>query len=436
MNDIDRHDANDNQLDRNLLAAARHLDLPAEPSPLQRARWKQAPKKGILGMKRENFWRVLGAGGALAACVTLAVVFGLGGTKSVNAAMIFDSLRDAIRKSLWIELDNVSDEGITANGRVLLVFKDDESPAGNLPGSVDDDVAASYVELHVTAADDHEDLAGLDLEAVVGMAPGNQWAFLQTHHIPANLFAEAPMLAFFAPALNQGILLDLAQLDASNASTQSVGTGPGGGPVAKFSFSTGGNEGSSDNDEESETQNVLEFSFSTNHGADADDNANGSTADDVNDHLHGLMFGSDFHASADTPEAEAAIEAHMQMVKDFLTGRFTPEQMTQFIDMIEASADSTTVTPNADGSFLLRASGFDFGGHADVDEDLVLEIEYRENGGIDSVKLLNIGDGAGQLRFVFSDEDANADVLDRSRFSSREGVRTINGLGDLFGGGQ
>lgn len=387
-------------------------------------------------MKRENFWRVLGAGGALAACITLAVVLGLGGAKPVNAAVIFDSLRDAIRKSLWIEIDNVSDDGITANGRVLLVFNESSPPVDGQPEDAVNDVAASFVELRVTAAEDHEDFAGLDLEAVAGVAPGNQWAFVQTHHIPASLFAETPMLALFAPMLNQGILVDLEQLDAGNASTQSVETGPGGGPVARFTFSTANDDTANDDSEKAQKETLLEFSFSTTQESDADGDSSGSTADDVNEQLHGLMFGADFQNSADTPEAQAAIEAHMQMVKNFLTGRFSPDQMTQFIDMVESSADTTTVTPNADGSFLLRASGFNFGGHASVDEDLVLEIEYRENGGIESVKLLNIGDGAGQLRFVFSDDDATAEVFDRSLFATRDGVRTINGMGDLFGGGQ
>ncbi|MCA9254592.1 MAG: hypothetical protein KDA33_03100, partial [Phycisphaerales bacterium] len=99
-------------------------------------------------MKREKFWKVLGAGGAMAACVTLAVILGLGGTKSVNAAAIFDSLRDAIRKSLWIEIDNVQAEGVTANGRVLLVFADrDENVA---PTDANDALDASFVEIRMT----------------------------------------------------------------------------------------------------------------------------------------------------------------------------------------------------------------------------------------------------------------------------------------------
>ncbi len=434
MNDIDRHDEHDKQLDRNLLAAARHLELPSNPSPLQQARWKQSAtppaqgrKKGILGMKRENFWRMLGAGGALAACVTMMVVLGLGGTNKVEAAVIFDSLRDAIRRSLWIDIDDVSAEGITANGRLLLVFSE------NAEDTTDTGIAASYVEVRMNAADDHATMPGLDLEASFAIAPDNQWGYVKTHHIPQPLFTETPMLGLFAPALNSGILIDLDAIDSTNAGNVVLGN-HGGSPVAKFSFSTGSSSASSapaDDDEQTET--MLEFSVSTSEALDNANTSEDSTVDHVNEHLHGMMFGSDFQTSADSPEAAAAMESHMRMVRDFLTGRFTAEQMNEFINMIESSASETTVTQNPDGSFLLTASGFDFGEHASADNDIVMEVTYWDNSGIDNVRLLNFGEGLGTLRMTFSDDDVTADVFDRTRYASRDGTRTVNQLSDLFG---
>lgn len=437
MNDIDRHDEHDKQLDRNLLAAARHLELPAEPSPLQQARWKQTAspsskgrKKGILGMKRENFWRVLGAGGALAACVTIMVVLGLGGTNKVEAAVIFDSLRDAIRRSLWIDIDDVSADGITANGRLLLVFAEN---AENVPESNTTGIAASYIDVRMTAADDHATMPGLDLEAAIAIAPLNQWGYVKTHHIPQPLFVETPMLGLFAPALNSGILIDLESIDAANAGHLMM-SAHGHAPVAKITFSTGtGSASSAPADEDEQTETLLEFSVST---SEAPDDANASedlTVDHVNEHLHGMMLGSDFQTSADSPEAAAAMELHMVMVRDFLTGRFTAEQMNQFIDMIESSASETIVAQNPDGSFLLTASGFDFGQHANADSDIVMEVTYWENSGIDNVRLLNFGEGTGTLRMTFSDSDITADVFDRTRFESRDGTRTVSQLSDLFG---
>lgn len=446
MTDIDRHDERDDQLDRNLLAAAHHLELPTEPSPLQRARWKtpappdaSARKKGILGMKRERFWQVLGGCGALAACVTVAVVLGLGGAKTVEAAAIFDSLRAAIRNSLWMEIDNVQSDDITVNGRVLLVFDDTAGDAVNANDNGDADrISASYVDLHVQASDDNPDFPGLDLEVAAGMKPGSEWAFVQTHHIPQTLFDQAPMLGMFAPMLNNGLLLDVAALDQSIGSHQSVGAGANGGPVARFTFSTGGNNDAADDvtaESDDDSSTILNLSFSTTQSSDDNMPTGDDTADAVNEELHETMFGSDFHVSSDSPEAAAAIEAHMQMVKDFITGRLSPEQVQQFIDMVQQSASETTVTPNPDGSYLLRASGFDFGDFANSDDDIALEIVYRDDTGIDSVDLLNIGEGTGRLRFTFSEDDANADVFDRSRYAQRPGVRSVSSLGDLLGFG-
>jgi len=446
MNDIDRHDADDQQMDRNLRAAARHLALPENPSPLQRARWKQGamasgstvPKKGILGMKRENFWRVLGAGGALAACITAAVVFGVGSARTVEAAAIFDSLREAIRKSLWIEIDDVSSEGMTANGRVLLVFNEQDGDASeasdNADVNLDDDVAASFVELRVTAAADHAEYPGLDLEAAIGMRPGDEWGFMQMHHIPDTLFTETPMLRLFAPMLNNGVVVDFDKLGLGERMKHGVAPGPGGGPSANFTFSSSSAGAKGADKEEDEKGTVLSLSFGTVPEGDESGEAEGdATVDHLNEHLHGLMFGADYHDDANSPEAQAALDEHMQMVKAFLTGRFTPELMETFIDHVESSAANTDVTAMADGSFLLRASGFDFGGHAGADDDLVLEIVYRKSTGIERVDLLNLGDGAGRLGFECSDADATAPEFDRTRYVTREGVRVIDGLNDLFG---
>jgi hypothetical protein len=318
---------------------------------------------------------------------------------------------------------------------------------------LNDGIAASYVELRVNAAANHPEFPGLDLEAAFGMKPGDGWGFIKTHHIPAKLFVEQPMLGFFAPMLNNGVVLDLDELGIGSPTSHRVVPGPGGGPSATLHFSTGGHhsvdeDGDPDADGEGEELNTfLEFSFGTtgetedagnaNAGADAtDDDAGNATVESVNENFHRVMFGS-FHSDAsNSPEADAAIEQHVQMVEDFLTGRFTPEQMDQFIDHVEQSASDTTVTPNADGSYLLRASGFEFGDFHDADADLVLEIAYRADTGIDRVELLNLGDGPGTLRFVFSDADESADVFDRTRYSSRNGVRTIDNLGELFGGSQ
>lgn len=383
-------------------------------------------------MKRERFWQVLGGCGALAACVTVAVVLGLDGAKKVEAAAIFDSLRAAIRNSLWIELDDVQAEGITANGRVLLVFDNDGNGDAN-DDSTDSNtrVSASYVDLHVQAADDNPSYPGLDLEVAAGLKPGSEWAFLQTHKIPQTLFDEAPMLHIFAPMLNNGILVDVAALDQS----ADVRHGPNGGPVAKFSFSAGNGDHADDGADaghDGDSSNIVDFSFSTTQSSNEEPSNDSDAADAVNEHLHEMMFGPDFRITSDSPEAAEAVAAHMQMVRDFITGRLSPEQVQQFIDMVQQSASETTVTPNPDGSYLLRASGFDFGDFANADDNIALEIVYRDDTGIDSVDLLNIGEGAGRLRFTFSEDDENADVFDRTRYEQRPGVRTIRQVSDLF----
>lgn len=435
MNQPRPGDPQDAQLDRNLQALARHLELPQEPSPLQQARWRQvaAAEKGILGMKRKNFWKVLGAGSALAACITIVTVLA-GGTQRVNAAQIFAELRESIRKSLWIELEDVTKDGMTANGRMLIVFSDAVVEDGASPTAADG-VDASFFDMRITAADDHPEMPGLDLEVALGMLPESEWAFLQAHHLPGQLFADVPMLALFAAPLNNGVLLDLENFGGTGG--LNLNTSSGGGANAKIVFRTGGddNDEPEPNADASEAEGEIETEYSFNFST-VPSETEGSSAVSVsvaNEVIHESMFGSDFRADADSPEAQAALDEHIAMVENFLSGRFSQEDMETFIDMIEASAETTTVTPLNNGAYLLTASGFNFDGHLEADVDMSLEVEYRAGGGIDRIELINIGDGPGRMRLEFSDDDANHAVFDRTPYANRPGVRSIGHLGDLFG---
>ncbi len=433
MNHTPHDDRQDEQLDRNLQSIARHLELPQEPSPLQQARWRSAaaPEKGILGMKRQNFWRVLGAGGALAACITIVAVLA-GGTQRVNAAQIFAELRESIRRSLWIELEDVQTEGMTANGRMLIVFSEDVVDNGASPTEADG-VDASFFDMRVTADENHPDVPGLDLEIALAMVPENGWAFLQAHTLPANLFSEVPMAAFFAAPLQSGVLIDLESFGGMDGLNLSASSNTG--PKAKFFIRTGGDD---ENEEtatqtegsEEELETLFEFSFQTNPEAGDD-----PTVDVANDVIHESMFGSGLGAHADTPEMQAALDAHMAMVENFLSGRFSQEDMETFIGLIEDSAEVTTVTRLNSGAYLLTASGFELSGELQADVDMSLEVEYREGAGIDRIELINIGDGPGRMRLAFSEDDASNAVFDRTPYANRPGVRSIDELSDFFGAG-
>jgi len=430
MNPTPHDDRQDEQLDRNLQSIARHLELPQEPSPLQQARWRSAaaPEKGILGMKRQNFWRVLGAGGALAACITIVAVLA-GGTQRVNAAQIFAELRESIRRSLWIELEDVQTEGMTANGRMLIVFSDEVIDNGASPTDADG-VDASFFDMRVTADENHPDVPGLDLEVALAMVPENGWAFLQAHTLPTNLFSEVPMAAFFAAPLRNGVLIDLEAFGGMDG--LNVFASEGGGPTAKFSFQLGSedeNEVATPATEETE-ETVFEFSFNTNPEADGE-----LIVEATNDVTPESTFGSGLQVQADTPEAQAVLEQHMAMVENFLSGRFSQADMEAFIALIEESADVTTVTRLNSGSYLLTASGFELSGNLQAEVDMSLEVEYREGAGIDRIELINIGDGPGRMRLEFSEDDASNSVFDRTPYVNRPGVRSINELRDFFSAG-
>jgi|GEM_PF-2209403 len=431
MNQTPHDDRQDEQLDRNLQSIARHLELPQEPSPLQQARWRNAaaPEKGILGMKRQNFWRVLGAGGALAACITIVTVLA-GGTQRVNAAQIFAELRESIRRSLWIELEDVQTEGMTANGRMLIVFSDEVVDNGASPTDADG-VDASFFDMRVTADENHPDVPGLDLEVALAMVPDSGWAFLQAHTLPSNLFSEVPMAAFFAAPLRNGVLIDLDAFGGMDGLNLTASNNSG--PTAKFFFRAGGSD---ENDEstpvsagsEETVETEFNFSFSTN--PESGDDPAVHVANDV---IHESMFGSGLQVHADTPEAQAALEQHMAMVENFLSGRFSQQDMETFIGLIEESAEVTTVTRLNSGAYLLTASGFELSGNLQADVDMSLEVEYREGAGIDRVELINIGDGPGRMRLEFSEDDASNVVFDRTPYANRPGVRSINELRDFFG---
>lgn len=366
-------------------------------------------------MKQKRIWQMLGASGALAACIAIAFAFGPGSHQRVEAAMIFNSLRDALRRSIWIEFSDIESEGVHADGRVLIVF-DDEAPLnddGQRP------VRATYVDVHVEADADHEDLHGLQVEIAGASRANDRWAFIRAANLPAELIAEAPPLALFTQALSNGIVIDMSDL-------------PQGLPFMSGQMSL------ADGPDEIDSTGVLKLGVGVGE-ADFDEAIDlGDDAD--SDGFHTSMrvsIGGDANLSTTEessapgqPPSDAVLQQHLGLMEGLLTGTATAEQIEGLIDTLQASAQTVVVTPLGDGMHRLHASGFDAEIAGD-DSDVIIEITYHETNGVEFLDVSNIGEGTGRFRIEFKDAGENDPLFDRGRYATRENVQQLNANGLL-----
>lgn len=426
----DMHDNEDLILDRNLRALGRQLTLPHVPTREQKQSWKHRESDGgliaehrngatnKLGntlMKKYRMWTVTGS--AIAATIAIsAAIWMIPGQTPVNAATIFQSLREATTRGLNVWIDHVKQDGLEIDGRVQVSFdRSGDAAAGQRSDEV------GFAELRILANEAHPRVPGLDLEVALSTSPGQEWLFLKTHRVPAGLIADEPLLGILAAYASSGVLLELDGLvrqEGASSETAADQTPAGDRPpFGKRGFSVGfqvnsditESEGASKGPDTSKIELATQFELGGN--AAPQDAALSDLPGDVD-------VGSFKRAGA--------------ILEDVFRGEMTPDQLTTVIDWIEASAGSVSVNEQGGGTYVLTARDFDL---SDLPLDdrsaarvahVELEIAYRQDTGIQGAALRNVGDGDGSIRFEQTETEIDTALLDRARFTQDENVKVIN----------
>ena len=176
------HDANA-IFDQNLHHLGQSVELPADATPEQQARWKQMPE--AVGTKTTphdalRFGQGMRRFAPVAAVVDFAaplVVFlmvAVKGATPATAATVFDGLRNALGDSIWIDLEGVDLGPVQVRGQIYLEFGPD-------PESAMDDLL--YSELHVKLLADNPRWEDIDAVAVTSQTPDDAWTYTRGNGI-------------------------------------------------------------------------------------------------------------------------------------------------------------------------------------------------------------------------------------------------------------
>ena len=127
-----------------------------------------------------------------------------------------------------------------------------------------------------------------------------------------------------------------------------------------------------------------------------------------------------------------------ELVGRLLSGQAGPEHFAQLTTLIESKAGEVTVTPQDDGTYLLRAVDFDLGGlgldHEDlaVLADMTVEIAYAQDVGLLWATLDNLGDDNGVMRFERADVAVDDPMFSGQRYRE-DGITKVVDLTGLMG---
>lgn len=405
-------DDQDRQVDRNLRTIGRHLKLPAPPTARQRESWRSAhahaagqrpnERKGLSVNQR----RFLGLGSAAAAALILGLLFvGPMTPRPVQAATIFRSLKTTTWQGLRMTLERVKAEGLHVDGQFEVRFKEPVSLARLVHecDAMDDPHGlfdSAFMQLAVRADDSAEaDVAGLELEARGGFAHEQGWVYVQISSLPARLIEEEPMVAAIGGLLQNGVLLDLSGLQRALSSLEL------GEDNAKVQVEI-----------HKEIENSIHEAMSDVHEEMAD--------------LHPV------HAGAKVAQGQVGLELHADadaelqgLIQALLSGTATGEQLQALAAKLEQEAGDVSVVHSGDGVYVLRASGFDQ--DDPMVQDAVVEIQYRDAAGVESVDIAHIGEGDGHISIAFAADLPQRSDAERNKLLE-QGVLRID-VGSLVG---
>lgn len=379
MNTHDEH--NDQRLDHNLRTVGRAVRLPSA-GRLQQERWRSAANEsmatqpavapqthGPLHVLHPRRWLAVFGSAAAAAALIGAFLYLPGGDRRVEAAMIWRNLRDTLHRGFRVEMSHIRAEKFQVDGRIDLLFPQPIKLAEMLDDQESQSPSEIYCEVTLKADPDAEDVGGLQMSATGVLSDDQKWIFARVDQFPQRLAEDEPLVNLFVPALQRGVLLDIADLD-------------------------------------------LDSSTSTTSPAAAD-----SDPADANIGLNLALGG----VSASNPPAEAGKPASAEapsfggyldfnpdhMLRQLLNGTLKREDLTQLAAQMDSLARDVRVEQATDGAWVLVAQQFNL--PADDPEavallqNAALRVEYVEGEGVRLAELLHVGEQDGLIRFSFID---------------------------------
>ena len=327
-------------------------------------------------------------GTAVAATVMLATIFATPTQRSiVNASTIMHSLRQTSHHGLRLSFENVGEDGVRVDGRLCLLFDRPINLADLMEGSFPAGMGFDgvYLDARVALDESANEFAGMTLHAAIAVTEADSWVYVQSDD-PSPLVREAGPMGFLVQDwLTGGLLLDLTGVIESE---DLLGRGKETGTDA----------------ESGELAGLAEI-------AEA-----GEVAGDIED------------------DKDAEIDA---LVKSFLSGSATREQIDHIVSKLEEVAAEVRVDQREPDLYVLTARDFTgAAGEADAEEAawmarMVMEIAYRDGVGVEWARLTNVGPYQGSVRFEFIDEPADEDRVIREDYIE-EGVTTVFDLAGLI----
>jgi hypothetical protein len=396
MTDQDNHE--DRLADQNLRLIGRHLKLPPDPTQRQQSAWKKTTdvarpadhtagpplsQRGASFMKRHRSLTL--ATSAAAATIVIAVLFSTPRGAVVEASTIFNSLRQTLLDGFQLTLSDIGEDGVRVDGEILVTLKPREDGGVQVSDQFDPALLQAesfYFDVSARADESSEELAGLDIQMTMALNEQNQWMYFKMLGLPEELLEQEPMAWAVVGMASSGVLIQMDGL---------VGDW---GEILYFE---------SEDDEATDPKGTATASISVKTEPGDDHQALTATA--------GGTFEPKLSLTGD-----GEIE---RLLRDFLTGRATGEQIDEFYALIAEAAEDVSVDEDPDGRYVLTARDFKLD---EADEEdaamvgaMILQIVYREGTGIESASLENVGEYGGTLRLAPISGGIDASLFDQER---------------------
>lgn len=372
-------DLQDRRMDENLRRIGRSVPLPAEPTPLQRKRWKVGaapPSPATAHTAPVRAWLAAFATTIAASIAVYVMLTAFSGATTVEAGTILHSLRQRLLDGYQVTLENVGGEGLRIDGRFVVGAAPPQHEALAAPVGPYD---ALFLEARLRANGRHTPPL-VDLETAAALHSESQWLYLRLHGVSETLLERYPLAVPLAYLAQQGILVEL----------DGVG----------------------------ETLGALLAA------------------------LRPAWFAWPGPRPAAPAASDSAGSGDLELLLgDFLLGRADADQVDLLVRMMAQEAGSVTVSSPLRGRHVLVASGFAAPGEARQPpgdrqppdgrlDQLVLEIHYVENVGIEWAEIRNMGALRGRVRLAPGDPHELPGLLRRDRLL-RDGRTTVLRLSQL-----
>ncbi|UCE62363.1 MAG: hypothetical protein JSU63_11740, partial [Phycisphaerales bacterium] len=353
-------------------------------------------------MRKHRKLMFAGAGSAIAATIVIvaSLLISTPGV-TVEAATIFASFREAMGNAFTISFENIGDDEGRMNGEVVVFYGDQTEESADddssSEGAAEDTeyVSGAYFQMHMQVDQDASQLAGLDCEAEGAFFSDNMWIYAKAGNIPADILSQNPILGAYVSGFSEGVLLELGNIVdwAQNQDWEALAPAIAGVQHAAL-----------DEEDLAELQQLANVDWSAvtaQSGA-----AVGEGMGDMWGGAHPIIIGGDHVQVSSNAEINT-------LLNDLLKGEAGADDFERLAALIEESAGNVTVTPQGDGSYLLRATDFSFESVGlDADElalvtDMSLQIAYAEDAGMLWATIDHLGAYDGVVRFEHADIDVD-----------------------------